>query len=106
MNVKLCQHESEGKRWQEFVDRHIQSTHCHRWNWKQVIENSFGWPTYYLMAEDGSEVRGVLPVVWQKSWIPPAFKKGSDERKLPKSQLLCQTMGRTPRISESSSAIK
>ena len=57
MKVNLCHYEDDGKRWQEFVDRQIQSTYCHRWNWKQVIENSFGWPTYYLMAEDGSPHR-------------------------------------------------
>ncbi|MGH9579076.1 MAG: FemAB family XrtA/PEP-CTERM system-associated protein, partial [Terriglobales bacterium] len=40
----------------------------HSWRWKRVLEASFGWPTYYWMAEreDGT-VCGVLPMVWQKS---------------------------------------
>ncbi len=73
MKVNLCQHENDGKRWEEFVDRQIQGTYCHRWKWKQVIENSFGWPTYYLMAEDDSRIRGVLPLVWQRSWFFGSF---------------------------------
>src|SRR5881409_2022418 len=73
MKVNWCQHENDGKRWEEFVDRQIQGTYCHRWKWKQVIENSFGWPTYYLMAEDDSRIRGVLPLVWQRSWFFGSF---------------------------------
>jgi len=69
MNIRVCKDPGEGHRWQEFVDRHLESAHCHRWNWKQVIEKSFGWPTHYLMAEDASGTRGVLPIVWQKSWV-------------------------------------
>ena len=73
MNITLCQSQAHGNRWQKFVDREPQSTHCHRWNWKNIIENSFGWPTYYLMAEEDSAVRGVLPLVWQKSWLFGSF---------------------------------
>jgi len=50
-----------------------QSTSCHRWEWKRIIENSFGWPTFHLMAEESGRVRGILPLVLQKSWI---FGKG------------------------------
>src|SRR2546422_450313 len=73
MKITICEGEAEGNRWQNFVDRQSQSTHCHRWNWKKVIENSFGWPTHYLMAEENSEVCGVLPLVWQKSWFFGSF---------------------------------
>ncbi len=73
MKITFCESEAEGNRWQGFVDRQNQSTHCHRWNWKKVIENSFGWPTYYLMAEENSQVRGILPLVWQKSWLFGSF---------------------------------
>jgi FemAB-related protein (PEP-CTERM system-associated) len=55
--------------WQEFVDSHAESGSYHCWGWKQVIQNSFGWPTYYLMLSEGEKIEGVLPLVWQKSWL-------------------------------------
>jgi serine/alanine adding enzyme len=73
MKIIVCRSEAEGNRWQNYVDSQAQSTHCHRWNWKSVIENSFGWPTYYLMAEEDSAVQGILPVVRQKSWLFGSF---------------------------------
>ena len=53
--------------WQQFVDGNSDATNFHRWGWKQVIENAFGWPTWYLLAEEGGVTRGILPLVWQKS---------------------------------------
>jgi FemAB-related protein (PEP-CTERM system-associated) len=59
--------------WQQFVDSHLEATNFHRWGWKQVIENAFGWPTWYLMAEEAGVVRGILPLVWQKSRLFGSF---------------------------------
>ena len=65
--VVLATTAGQASRWEEFVRAHPDCTSYHRWNWKGVIEKSFGWPTFYLMAEDGSQVRGILPLVWQGS---------------------------------------
>jgi FemAB-related protein (PEP-CTERM system-associated) len=67
--MKICpaNNEVQAKAWEQFVTHHATSSNYHRWGWKQVIENSFHWPTFYLMAEEGEEVRGILPLVWQKS---------------------------------------
>jgi FemAB-related protein (PEP-CTERM system-associated) len=73
MQISLCKNAADAERWQEFVETHIESTNYHRWRWKQVIENSFGWPTFYLMAEEGAQVRGILPLSWQKSWLFGSF---------------------------------
>lgn len=54
-------------RWDAFVNAHTRAGNYHRWAWKGVIERSFHWPTYYLMAVEGERVLGVLPLVWQKS---------------------------------------
>ncbi len=73
MKTFLCASPSDGHRWQEFVDACAGSTNYHRWNWKQVIEKSFGWPTYYWMAEEDHKIHGVLPLVWQKSRLFGSF---------------------------------
>lgn len=56
-------------RWEEFVAERPEATNFHRWDWRQVIERAFGWPTHYLLAEDGGRVAGVLPLAWQKSFL-------------------------------------
>ena len=63
----------DAARWLEFVSSSSAATCYHRWNWKQVIERSFAWPTYYLMALQGHRVAGVVPLVWQKSALFGSF---------------------------------
>jgi FemAB-related protein (PEP-CTERM system-associated) len=64
---------AEGALWQRYVDGHPEATNYHRWGWKQVVENAFGWPTYYLMANCEGQIGGVLPLVWQKSFVFGSF---------------------------------
>jgi FemAB-related protein (PEP-CTERM system-associated) len=59
----------EGQLWQQFVDSHGEADSCHCWGWKEVIETSHGWRTFYLMLIDRDKVEGVLPLVWQRSWL-------------------------------------
>jgi FemAB-related protein (PEP-CTERM system-associated) len=73
MNVLFCKSSTEAPRWDEFVNAHPAASYCHLWNWKQVIEESFGWQTAYLLAEQNGRVHGVLPLVVQKSWIFGSF---------------------------------
>lgn len=67
MRVSLPSGEEDARKWQDFVAQQPLCHHYHRWGWKQVIENAFQWPTYFLMAEDEGRVCGVLPLAWQKS---------------------------------------
>jgi serine/alanine adding enzyme len=69
MSVVLCTAPADRERWQQFVDSHSDCTNYHRWGWKSVIEESFGWPTFYLMDVDERRVRGILPLVSQKSLL-------------------------------------
>ncbi|HVB99770.1 MAG TPA: FemAB family XrtA/PEP-CTERM system-associated protein [Candidatus Dormibacteraeota bacterium] len=73
MNVRQAQDHADGLRWERFLAQRQEATHCHRWGWKEVVEKSFRWPTFYLMAEEGDEIRGVLPLVWQKSRLFGSF---------------------------------
>lgn len=59
--------DGDSQRWDSFVHSHPDATNFHQWGWKVVIERTFEWPCYYLAAVDGDQVRGILPIVWQKS---------------------------------------
>jgi FemAB-related protein (PEP-CTERM system-associated) len=54
------------ERWDEYVSGHPESTSYHRWSWKPVFEEVFGWPGVYLLAEQQDKVRGILPLIRQK----------------------------------------
>jgi serine/alanine adding enzyme len=54
------------ERWDEFVTKHPECTSYHRWSWKAVFEEVFGWPSAYLIAEQRGTVRGILPLIKQK----------------------------------------
>ncbi len=69
MEIIYCQSTNDASEWDEFVETHTNSSNYHRWNWKRVLEKAFNWPTFYLMAKENNGVQGILPLVWQKSWI-------------------------------------
>ena len=73
MNILLASTAEDGQRWQQYVDSLPQSSHYLRWGWKQVIRNSFEWSTFFLMAEEGGRVCGVLPLAWQHSRLFGSF---------------------------------
>lgn len=60
---------SELGRWNAYVFAHPRGTFFHRAEWKSVIESSFGHRTYFLFAERGSVVCGVLPLGHIRSWL-------------------------------------
>jgi FemAB-related protein (PEP-CTERM system-associated) len=59
--------ESDSAAWESFVVSHDKCVNYHRWAWKRVIEQAFGWRAFYLMAEEEGKIVGVLPLVWLKS---------------------------------------
>ena len=61
--------DSYAQKWDGFVESNPSATTYHRWNWKRVIEKSFGWHTFYLFAEQDGGITGILPLVWQKSLL-------------------------------------
>jgi len=70
MKVEACR---ERALWDAYVDAAPSASNYHRWGWKEVIEKAFGWPTFYLVAKEATEIKGVLPLVWQKSWLFGSF---------------------------------
>ena len=73
MTPLLATDEGHARRWQAFVEEQSACGNYHRWRWKQVLEATFGWPTYYWMTEREGKVVGILPLVWQKSWFFGSF---------------------------------
>ena len=57
----------DSDRWQSFVNQHQMCFNYHRWPWKHVIEKTFRWQSFYLMAEKTGVVQGILPLFWHKS---------------------------------------
>src|SRR5215469_2981492 len=57
------------RRWDEFVCAHARGTSLHLAGWKRVIERAFSHRTYYLIAERGPAVTGVLPLTHVKSLL-------------------------------------
>ena len=70
MKVEACR---ERALWDAYVEAAPYASNYHRWGWKEVIENAFAWPTFYLIAKEGTEIKGALPLVWQKSWLFGSF---------------------------------
>src|SRR5215472_2454080 len=56
-------------RWDQFVWAHPRGTFFHLSGWKRVIERAFGHRTYYLIAERGSAITGVMPLTHVKSLL-------------------------------------
>ncbi len=73
MKIGLANTDDAARNWQQYVEARPVCSHYHRWGWKQVVENAFGWPTYYLMAETEGRVVGILPMVLQRSRIFGSF---------------------------------
>lgn len=48
--------------WDYFVQHTPEATFFHRAGWQQVIEETFSHKTYFLMAESGGEIQGILPL--------------------------------------------
>lgn len=68
MKVRLAVSGGDAQRWEEFVSSHSECSSYHRWSWKRVFENTFGWRTFYLVAEDETGIRGILPLVMQENF--------------------------------------
>jgi FemAB-related protein (PEP-CTERM system-associated) len=62
MQIKTLDQSVTG-RWDQFVATCEQATFFHRAGWQRVIEQSFAHRTYFLYAEEGRAIQGVLPLV-------------------------------------------
>ena len=66
IEVRLAKH-GDLPRWDAFIERCPEATFFHRAGWKEVIAQSFGHRTYYLLAERAGSLVGILPLAEIKS---------------------------------------
>jgi len=55
--------------WDAFVLSCSSATFFHRAGWQEVIERAFGHKTYFLLAESGGSIEGILPLAEVKSLL-------------------------------------
>ncbi len=53
--------------WDEYIHQHSESTFFHLYGWKTIIENELGHKSYYLVALENGQIKGVLPLARVKS---------------------------------------
>jgi len=53
--------------WDAFVFKSANGTFFHRFGWRAIFRDVFGLTPHYLVAENGDEIIGILPLVHQKS---------------------------------------
>lgn len=59
--------------WDQYVGSHQQASAYHYYVWRQVISESFGHQSFYLIAKSGEEIVGVLPITWLSSKLFGSF---------------------------------
>jgi FemAB-related protein (PEP-CTERM system-associated) len=61
--------DADAAAWDRFVAAEPGATFFHRAGWNEVLQTVFRMRTCYLMAERNGQIRGILPLVHQKSMI-------------------------------------
>jgi FemAB-related protein (PEP-CTERM system-associated) len=68
ITVSIC--EADTNDWNQYIAKHPAASIYHRFEWKNLIQTTFGHQSYYLAARNmGNEIVGVLPMVRLKSWL-------------------------------------
>ena len=63
MGIEICElRRKDEKLWDEFVFSSTNSTFYHQIRWKYVIENAYKHRSYYMIAKEDGEIRGILPL--------------------------------------------
>lgn len=61
--------ERDSAAWEAFVNARRDEAGYHAWGWQRVFANAFGHEPVYLIAREGEQVAGVLPLVHIKSLL-------------------------------------
>lgn len=65
--------DKDSKRWDDYVNKHPDSSPYHLFAWNQAVEKAYKYKYYSLIAEYGSIVVGVLPLIHMN--LPFVFNK-------------------------------
>ena len=55
--------------WDQFVVQCPAATFFHRAGWQKIVQDVFRHDTYFLYAEEGGHIQGVLPLAHVNSWL-------------------------------------
>ena len=70
MPLRVAEMQAQDReRWDQFVTACEGATFFHRAGWKTVIESAFGHRTWFLYAEAGGRIEGVLPLAQVRSLL-------------------------------------
>ena len=58
--------QTEKDNWDAYVQNHPETSPYHLWAWKRSIEEAYGHKAYCLIAEEGDNICGVLPIIHMK----------------------------------------
>ena len=62
-------HDEDKPAWDDYVWHSSQALPYHLVGWKEVMERTYGYPSHYLMAKEGSRIEGVMPLFEIRSRI-------------------------------------
>ena len=65
MKIRLASIDDRS-RWDEYITLHPDASPYHLFAWKTAVENAYKHKGYYLMAEEGLKLQGVLPLIYMK----------------------------------------
>ncbi len=68
LTVRTCS-DSDGARWDEYVDATPSATVFHRWAWRRVLQDVFWHRCHYLVAERDGAIVGILPLAEVKTLL-------------------------------------
>ena len=61
--------EADATAWDKFVDFSPKATVFHRWAWRAIVEKIHGHKAYFLIAQKGLEIVGILPLAHNKTLL-------------------------------------
>lgn len=69
-DIRLLDGSAEAvQRWDAYVEQAEHATFFHRAGWSEVLQRAFGHRTFFLFAELGGDIVGVLPLAQVKSFL-------------------------------------
>jgi FemAB-related protein (PEP-CTERM system-associated) len=67
MQIKLL--DTEEEQYRCFIDTNSESSLYHTLEWRDVIQNTYGYKPYYLIARDAGSIKGAMPLFQVNSLI-------------------------------------
>lgn len=62
-NVRILDDQPKNRDiWTDYVQRHSEATIDHCWEWRWILESSFGFKPYFIGAFDSDRLTGILPL--------------------------------------------